>query len=197
MSRLVVLMIALALLPACGKKEGGGEQTASNESATATQQRGPGRPAITEDDFSELEQIVKGSLRPYFDEQGTRTEITIAPGEYFDLYVFAEYSEYYPMSAAEYRLVLPAEVSVMGSANNDTTIAAVGKYDQDFGIAFPCMSEPKWWVVKYTCKAHEEFNGGTIEVTRGTGLDFIGFVTCDATRTMIRAKGGTAVLKKK
>ncbi len=189
--------MALVFLASCGKGDEAGSQTASNDATPVVQERPPGRPAIPDDEFSEEERIINASLRPFFDGEGTETEATIAPGEYFDIYVFAEYNEAFPMAAAEWRLLLPAEVSVMGEVRNDTTIANVGKYDQDFGIAFPCMADPRWWIVKYTCKAHEEFDGGEIELTRGTGLDFIGFVTCDNENTMIRAKGGTAVLKRK
>ncbi len=196
MSRIGVFLLVL-LLASCGGGGDGDTQTASQDAAPATSERGPGTPAIPDDELSDFDKIVNAHLRPFFDAEGTETEADVAPGEYFDLYVFAEYNTLYPMSAAEYKLVLPQEVSVMGSVQADSTILSLGKHDQDFLIAFHCVTEAKWWVVKYQCKAHEDFKGGTIETTRGDGLDFLGFTLCDVTKTLVRAKGGTAVLKKK
>ena len=189
MYRVIILLFVLVILCACGKTE--------EEQPPAQAQDTPGRPMIDDSEFGEFDRLANALLRPYFDETGADTVLEVAPGEYFDLYIFSEYNELYPMSAAEYKLVLPPEVSVMGTVTTDSTILTLGRYDVDFMIAFRCMQGPKNWIVKYSCKAHEEFEGGMIETIRGQNMDFLGFTMCDGAHTLIRGRGGKAELKKK
>jgi len=205
MKRLILAIFVLGLIAACGK---GGDQkteTASqDQKATEPAEGVPGAgttPPVSMipegEGPSEFEKAANGKIRPYFDDKGTKTEIAVAPGDYFDLYVFGEYSELYPMSAAEWKLVLPENVSIMGQTHTDSVIVSMGKWDSDFMMAFQCTPGPKIQLVKYQCKAHEGFTGGKIETTTGDNLNFIGFTMCDATKTLIHGQGGVAELRVK
>ncbi|UCG51150.1 MAG: hypothetical protein JSW58_13260, partial [Candidatus Latescibacterota bacterium] len=133
--------------------------------------------------------------KPYFDVEGTQTEKIIATGDVFDLYVFGEFSKDFPMSAAEFRVVLPEGVTVMSSAYSDSTILQFGNPQNDFMMAFRCSYGPKLWLVKFECRTDENFKGGTIETGEGLQQHFLGFTLCDVGRTLIRAKPGKAEIR--
>ena len=205
MKRFLLAIFVVGLLAACGQSADQQDDTASQDTgqsdAGQSQAQAPGagtsppKEMISMDEgLTAFEQAAEAKIRPYFDENATQTEITVAPGDYFDIYVFGEFSTLYPMSAAEYKLVLPENISVMGTAESDSVIITMGKWDTDFMVAFHCAEGPKTWFVKYQCKAHETFTGGEVRTQKGEHLDFIGFTMCDATKTLIRAEGGDAII---
>jgi len=193
MYRFVIILSLLVFLSSCGQKEEESD-TASSASVPAPPNS---RSAIDAGEFSEFEKIINGSLKPYFDVAGTQTELEVAPGDYFDVYIFAEFNEAYDVNAAEWKLVLPDEVSIMSVAQTDSVLVSLGKHEEDFMIAFRCLPGPRDWIVRYQCKAHEGFAGGAIETVAGQNLKFIGFTICDATHTEVKGRGGKAELKRK
>jgi hypothetical protein len=190
MKRIILVSMALWLVLSCGGKKEGEVQQAQKSAA----EKKPVQ-MIPDEEFSEFERLAQAFIRPYFDAGATMTEKAVKAGEPFELYVVAEFNPLYPMSAAEYCLVLPEGVAVLGSANSDSTILTLGKHDDDFMIAFRCSSGPKLWLVKYTCLAAAGASGGAVSIERGRDQNYLGFTMCDAQRTMIKAKPGTAVLK--
>jgi hypothetical protein len=182
----------VAVLYSCGG--GTDEGTQTQQTATQTQQRPPGTQAIPDQDFSEFENLAAAYLKPYFDEAGTITSKKIEPGERFDVWLFAEFNELYPMSAAQWRIQMPAGTTIMSSLKSDSTIVMLGDAENDFMMAFNCFSGPRIWLMKYVCKASEDFAGGELETLPGNNLNFLGFTMCDATRTLIRGRGGKATL---
>jgi hypothetical protein len=191
MKRIIFISMALWLVLSCGGKK---EEGALQQAQKSTQEKKPVQ-MIPDEEFTEFEKLAQAFIRPYFDVSGTLTERTVKAGEPFELYVVAEYNPLYPMSAAEYCLVLPEGVTVMGSANSDSTLITLGKHDDDFMIAFRCSSGPKLWLVKYTCLAAAGTSGGTVSIEMGHDQKYLGFTMCDAQRTMIKAKPGTAQIK--
>ena len=191
MKRIMIVSLALWFAVSCGGKK---EEGALQQARKSSQQKKPVQ-MIPDEEFTEFERIAQAFIRPYFDANATVSERTVKAGEPFELYVVGEYNPLYPMSAAEYRLVLPEGMSVMGAANSDSTILTLGKHDDDFMIAFRCSPGPKLWLVKYTCLAAAGTSGGTVSIERGRGQNYLGFTMCDEQRTMIKAKPGTAQLK--
>lgn len=192
MYRLIVLLLAVAVLGACGK---GGEESKQSEPPGQVQtQMPPGHQAIPEEGLSEFEKLAAATLKPYFDEAGTQTTKTIKPGEYVDVYVVAEFNTAYPMSAAEYRLELPPGMTIMGVSKSDSVVIDFGKPEEDVMMAFRCSAGPKLWLMKYFCKTSEDFAGGDISTHEGSNLNYLGFTLCDVTRTKIRATGGKATI---
>ena len=187
---LCLLTISLWLVASCG-----GKTDEAAQERTQTAQKKEPIEQIPDEGLNQFEKLADGYIRPYFDEAAVQTEKTVKPGDMFDLYVVAEYNPQVPMSSANYRLALPEGMSVVASANCDSTILTVGKYDGDFVIAFRCSTGPKMWLVKYICKSDPTFRGGTIEVQQGSGNNYLGFTMCDEQKTMVRAKPGTAVVK--
>lgn len=197
MYRIVALMVALALLASCGQQKEAGDTGQPPAEVSSGAPADTPIVAITDEDFSEFERLAHAYLRPFFDEEGTQTAMAVAPGDYFDVYILAEFSDLYPMSGAEFKLVLPEGVVVMASAQMDSTILTLGKFEEDYLMVFRCLPGPKHWLAKVICKAGEEFTGGTLETIQGQNLNFLGFTMCDVARTTIRARGGTAQLSKK
>ena len=200
MVRLVIAVAALFFMFACSQDSGdsGSAEQPSEQQATEEASRpSQGRPAIDTEEFSEFEKIVDGRILPYFDEKGTVSSKELGPNEYFDLWVFAEFNKLYPINAGEYKLVLPEGVSILGSVQSDSTILSLGKWEEDFMISFKCMGGPSQWLVKYQCKTHEDYKGGTVQTIKGQNMNFIGFTLCDASFTMVRARGGKAEMKLK
>jgi len=191
MKRIILVSMALWFALSCGGKK---EEGALQQAQKSAQEKKPVQ-MIPDEEFTEFEKLGQAFIRPYFDANATLTERTVKAGEPFELYVVAEYNPLYPMSAAEYCLVLPEGVAVMGSANSDSTILTLGKHDDDFMIAFRCSSGPKLWLVKYTCLAAAGTSGGTVSIERGRDQNYLGFTMCDEQRTMIKAKPGTAQIK--
>ena len=87
-------------------------------------------------------------------------------------------------------LLLPEGVSILSSAQSDSVIVTLGKPEVDFMVAFHCLDGPKHWLMKYICKADDDFQGGVIKTVQGDNLKFLGFVTCDVSKTEVRATGG-------
>jgi len=190
MKRIIFISIALWFAVSCGGKDEGPAQQATKSSLEKKSVQ-----MIPDEEFTQFERLAQGYIRPYFDVNATQTEKTVKAGENFELYVVAEYNPLYPMSAAEYCLVLPEGVTVMSSANTDSTILTLGKHDQDFMIAFKCSSGPKLWLVRYNCVASAGTAGGTVTIERGRSQNYLGFTMCDEQRTMIKAKPGQVTLK--
>jgi len=189
MKRILVCMLALWITASCGGK---GEKSA--KTPPASQENKPVQ-MIPDEDFTEFERLAEAYIKPYFDEAGTKSEATVKRGDKFDLYVFGEHSTMYPMSAAEYRLVIPSGITVLSQANCDSTILTLGKHDDDFMIAYRCAPGPKMWLVRYTCLASDSARGGTVGIEKGHTQNYLGFAMCDEQRTLIKAKPGQAMLK--
>jgi hypothetical protein len=197
MRRILIAIMALTLLVSCSTKTEEGTETTAKPPQGEQARTEPVSAIYADEEFGEIDRLADAHIRPYFDAEATQTEKAVSAGEYFDLYVIAEYNELYPMSAAEYKLVLPEGVVVMGMVQTDSTILTLGKWDNDFMIAFRCTSGPKAMLVKYQCKAEDDFTGGTIETVKGMDLNFLGFTLCDEIKTMVKGKGGTAEISKK
>jgi hypothetical protein len=191
--------MALSLLAGCekGAKEGSESAGTTDEVKTEVAESEPITQIPDTDELSEFEKLAKAYIRPYFDEAGSVTEKTVSPGDYFDIWIVAEFSRDYPVNAAEFRLIMPEGVSLMGHTQNDSILVYMGKPEHDVMMAFHCSNGPKMWMVKYNCKASEDFNGGTVQVAQGSDLNYLGFTMCDADHTMIRATAGQAAIRRR
>jgi hypothetical protein len=203
MFRVLITIMLLMICTGCGSKEesAGGEQTqtASKAGSQTGSHEGESRSMIP--DKVEPATTTEGVfIRPYFDEQGTVTETSVAPGETFTLYVHAEYEEPYHMSAVEYRIGLPAGVRIESSTPFLGKAVVVGDYTKDFILAFGCEPPRKYYLVKYECAVDERFAGGAITLAPGVnevGVEFLGFVSCRPGTEKIPVAEATAILKTK
>ena len=204
LKRFLMFMLVALVFAACSQDNQGGQsqETAENQTSTTPAQRpapGTGEPVamIPEDELTEFEKGAEAKVAVYFDQAGTQTELAVAPGERFDMFVFAEFNELYPMSAVEYKLDLPSDISVIGQVNTDSVIVTLGKYDEDFMMAFKCSQGPRMWLVKYLCVANDDVQGGPVTIHKGQNLNFLGYTLCDATKTLIRAEGKGGKISRK
>jgi len=198
MKRILLTIVVLAFLAACGKDDGGESQTVSNDAgdqAAATDPPRESTQAIPDEPSSGYDEMVEGRLFPAFDRAGTELAKTVAAGDMFELYVVSSFNDAFSMSGAEYKLSLPDGISVLGTTHTDSMVVMLGTYDHDFMIAFHCIPGPGDWITRYLCKVEDDFAGGIAETMPGENLNFIGFVLCDELKTEVRAKGATAEIK--
>jgi hypothetical protein len=197
-----ILLPIIVLTIGCGGNEETTESRAGipEKATTTSAQESPGRQAIP----PEMPDAVEGlSIAPFFDEAGTVTELAVAPGELFNVYIVVAHPGY-EMSSAQWRMTIPDGVTMLGETRLFEHSLSIGDYDNIFAVTYPCQtsSEP-YAVIKYNCMVTPEFQGGTIETVKAVSMHeekdppFIGFATCGVERDMVPAHGGTATLTSK
>jgi len=143
------------------------------------------------------EVVVDVFLRPFLDAAGELTELAVAPGGTFDLYIFAEYEEPYFVSAAEFRVDLPNGVQLGSQEKFRERVLTMGNAETDFVLAFECAPPGKFFLMKYTCNTFVDFEGGEISITPGvnaSGASFLGYVACQPETLKLPATGGSVKL---
>lgn len=188
----------------CAKKEAGTEKQASTatESGKATDMM----PDTTNAEKSEAVPMsdvpqtpVPGlSLNPYFDEAGTKTDITVSKGEQFKLYIMAQTIDPYATGSAELRIQLPPGINVIYTVESEHKQSSLGRYDYNYMVTYDCTPPGRFILVSYVCQADQDFKGGQVEVLPGFLSDnatFLGFATCEFIE--VRSSGGTATIKLK
>lgn len=207
-SLLVILTLGVGLvLSGCSKQNEAADQGAEGDT-TSTAQTGqgmmpdvpantPGTESIPMSDVPETP--IEGlSLNPYFDEAGTKTELSVAPGEQFKLYIMATTVDPYEVNSAQLRLQFPPGVTVLYTIEHARKTSSMGQPDFSYMVVFDCTPPGRFVVVSYVLQASQDFQGGEIRVLPGFLADsatFLGFATCGFQE--IRAAGGTATVKLK
>lgn len=192
---IAALLVASVLLSCSGEKKK--EAAADEKIAAGTGGQSEPVQMIPDEELSEFDKLLNAHIKPYFDAGATVVEKAVAPGDTFDIFVFGEYSETYPMSAAEFMLSVPASIEVLYETKSDSTVLTVGSYKRDYMMTFRCAKGPKFMMMKYSCRANEAFSGGNVETGEGMVHHFLGFTLCDETRTMVKARPGRATLSLK
>lgn len=202
-----LLVLCVSGVAGCGGEKSG-ESTATAEQTTPENQSAAGQlpPSnVTAKPGSEIatEPVTSMPLeglfiKPYFDEKGTVTEMSVAPGQEFAIGVWAETAEPYTTNAAQYRLDLPPGVRVTSVAEMEAKSVSMGNYAENFQIAYACQPSGRFRIVKYLCVAEPGFMGGEVKIDTGLdaqGTPFVGFSTCDY--QLAPSSMGSAILKKK
>lgn len=203
--QVLVLCLAVFTWVGCGDKQASQEQPATagdapgaiaNQLPPADVTSQPGDAMIQE---SGQEFPVDGLfLNPYFDDAGTVTELAVAPGATFVVHVFAETVEPYATNATQYRITLPTGVEVTAVNEFEHKSVSTGDPKVSYMLAYDCQPAGRFRLVSYTCRVTGEFQGGEVELGEGlpaTGVNFIGFVSCEFVE--MRATGGSATLTRK
>lgn len=135
-------------------------------------------------------------LSPFFDDEGRQTELTVKPGQQFKVNIFAETVEPYTTVAFQCRVMLPEGVRVLGTDEFEQKNISTGNYAVNYMMQYDCHPVGRFRVVTYLCVAEPGFKGGEVRVLEGilgSGISFIGFVSCELVE--LRATGGVATLK--
>jgi len=199
-----LLSIVVGLgLAGCGKGDSGQKQEAATDQTSARSMMPsdqvtaqPGQTALPVEEPAVPQEGL--FINAYFDDAGTVSDVALTPGDKFSIYMFAETVEPHKTNAAQFRLQLPPGVRVVSSAEMETRIATLGKYDFSYMISYECRDPGRFLIVQYMCETTPEFTGGTIEVLPGfLGEDttYLGFTNCDFVE--VRCAGGTATLRVK
>ena len=116
--RLTVFLLLTLMFAACGGDGSSGDDQAarsaipekSDDSAPAATTETQGRPAIP----PERPEAVEGLLiAPFFDAEGTSTEMAVAPNEVFSVYICIQHPGY-DMTTAQWRMEVPEGITVLG-----------------------------------------------------------------------------------
>ena len=203
MKLFLVTLVAVALLVSgCSKKEGSSDSQATGDEAAAKMMppkeviATPGTEAIPGTDVPEVP-MPGVFLDPFFDEAGTKSEIAVAPGERFDLYIMAQTDTFHTQTT-QLRLQLPPGLFVKYTVETDQKLSSIGKPDYNYIVVYNCTPGGRYVIVSYLLEVAEDFKGGTIQVLPGFNNDnatFLGFGTCEFWE--IRAAGGSATVKLK
>jgi hypothetical protein len=208
----VFLLPVLLTMTGCGN--GGSSDNEDTRAASAD----PAKTTVETDQVSEPDtpgrsmipppgpDAVEGLLiAPYFDADGTTTEMAVEPGKLFSVYICVEHPGY-SMATAQWRMTVPDGVKVLGEKKVYPQALSIGAWDSMFLITYPCeTSDERMELLEYTCVAGEDFQGGEFETVKAKSFNdehapavpFLGFVTCGAHPEQVPAYGGTAVLKRK
>lgn len=181
--------------------ESGGHETTENLSAAG--QLPPSDVTSTPGDQIAVEPVTSMPLEgvfitPYFDQDGTVTELAVAVGATFSVGVWAETAEPYTTNAAQFSLDFPAGVRVVSANEFAAKTASMGNYLENYQIAYPCQPSGRFRLVEYFCIIDPEFKGGEVKVEPGYdahGTPYLGFSTCDY--QLGPAAAGSATLKLK
>jgi hypothetical protein len=182
--RLLVAMVLSLLVMGCTGESGDNQ---SNRQQTASDDRPPQpAPAPPSSESREMipdvDIVPEGvSLLPFFDAEGTITERTASVGDQVDIYVFVETPEPIKVSAAAYRLDIPAGVDYFREAKFPQGTMSMGTWDTNYSMAWPCRDVGRYWVMHYEFLVSDGFTGGefaTVDGFEENSTMFIGFGTC-------------------
>lgn len=206
--RLTVFLLLAGMIAGCGGDGSSGDQQASREAipeksadpAPAVEET-EGRPMIPPEGPEAVEGVY---IAPYFDAEGTATELAVAPGELFSVYICTVHPGY-DMKTAQWKMRVPDGITVLGESKTFPQALSVGTYSEIYMITYPCQTGGNTVsLLKYNCIATEEFQGGEFETVKaGTALGhskeppFLGFVTCGDQMQQVPAYGGTATVTRK
>ena len=198
---IVLSLVAGLVVFGCSKKDAGTDQAATDTGKSAASMlpdtSGTKTEVIPSSDVPE--NPIEGlSLNPYFDEAGTKTELTVGRGEQFNLYIMATTVDPYETNSAQLRLAMPPGIRVLYTVETAKKLSSLGQYDFNYMVAYDCTPPGRFVVVSYVCQTAEDFQGGEIKVLPGFLADnatFLGFATCEFIE--VRAAGGTATLRLK
>jgi hypothetical protein len=199
----IVLSLAAGLVVfGCSKKDAGTDEAATDTGKSAASMlpdtSGADKTeAITMSDVPE-NPIDGLTLNPYFDEAGTRTELTVGRNEQFNLYIMATTVDPYETNSAQLRINMPPGIKVLYTVETAKKLSSLGQYDFNYMVAYDCTPPGRFVVVSYVCQTMDDFQGGEIHVLPGFLADnatFLGFATCEFVE--VRAAGGTATLRLK
>jgi hypothetical protein len=181
--------------------ESGSQETSENPSASA--QLPPSDVTSNPGDQVVVEPVTTMPLegvfiKPFFGDEGTGTELSIAAGERFSFGVWAETPPPYTTAAAQYEVELPPGVRILSVNEFPGKVASIGNYAANYQIAYACQPSGRFRLVEYFCIADPEFTGGDVKVQPGYdsgGNPYLGFSTCDYQHAP--AAAGSASLKLK
>jgi hypothetical protein len=200
MFRVLAGLVVVCLAIACGGNgDAGSDGSDLSASEIRPQPTGKSLGEQIEEAPVPLDIIEGFEIKPYFDKDATVTELAVSPGGHFEFYVVLSYPEPYYINALEYRLELPAGVSILAEKKFSGRALTIGDPLEDFTMAYECMPPGSYDVMKYFCEVGDEFAGGEIKTTPGMnkyGTLFLGTVTCKGEDAKLPAAGGVAVLKK-
>jgi len=200
MGRCAVILMMLILIVGCGGEQSSNESGARSEAPPIDVAGEQSRSAIPDDPPPPTS---SDNLRimAYADADASITELTLAAGDIFNVYTFAELDGVTHVNAAQYRLVLPAGITIIGEEKTAPSVLTMGSHAELFAMVFDCRAPGKFKLMKYTCRVEDGFQGGEFEVKEGVdprGAGFIGFVSCgDAAPEQLSASGSALTLRLK
>lgn len=202
--RLLVALFGVLLIAGCGtEREDNAQTTRQSASAERPPQPTPNPPRTeSREMIPDVDIIPEGvSLRPFFDEAGTVTELAASVGDEVNIFIYIETPEPIRASACAFRMVIPAAVDLMRERKFADGTLSIGNWDTNYSLAWPCRPVGRFWVVHYVFTVTDSFSGGEFTTTDGFAENatmFIGLGTCHGNSgDTMRSAGGTITLTAK
>ena len=176
----LIALVSLFLVFSCSKQE----------------KKTEGAPADTTKEDTTLSYVSEEvSFGAFFDEQGTKRTIKLeGRGKQAMVYIFVSFPEVMQIAAAEFRLVLPAGVTIANDKYYDKRVALLGSFEEGISEAFPCVAGPRILLHALTLNVPPGLKDAEISLLPHEKSQFIGVATCDEGQPMVTGTSYKAVI---
>jgi hypothetical protein len=135
------------------------------------------------------------SFGVFFDADGVKRTIHLGSRDReTKIYIIVSLPETMPISAVEYRLVLPPGVKITNDVYYKNRVALLGTFEEGISETFPCVQTAKLVLHELTLSVPPGLKDAEISLVADTRGDFIGVSECDETQTMVAATSYKAVI---
>ena len=178
---LAVALIVALLAVSCARKKGeAGKAGADSTSADSTI-------SYVSDDVS---------FGVFFDEEGTKRTAEIKGNKEAKLYVIIQLPTTMQIRAAEWRLALPAGVTVQNDRFYEQRVAVLGTFEDGISETWggDCVTGPKLLLHTLTIAVPAGLTNAEIAIMPSLQSNFLGVATCEEGMPLVRAAAYKAVI---
>jgi hypothetical protein len=135
------------------------------------------------------------SFGVFFDAKGEKRTLKLGSRDReTTIYIIVKYPDTMPIAAVEYRLVLPAGVTIKNDVYYKERVALLGTFDEGISETFPCVPGPMLVLHALTLGVPSGLKNAEIELLAHARSEFIGIAKCDEGQTMVAATSYKAVI---
>jgi len=177
---MLIALVSLFLVFSCSKKE----------------KKTEGAPADATKEDTILSYVSEEvSFGVFFDEQGAKRTMKLgARDKQAMIYIFVNFPEAMQIAAVEYRLVLPAGVTIENDKFYDQRVALLGTFEDGISEAFSCVAGPRILLHALTLNVPPGLKDAEITLLPHEKSSFIGVAMCDEGQPMITGTSYKAVI---
>jgi hypothetical protein len=174
---MMVAAMSLFLVFSCSKKEKKAESA----------------PADTTKTVSYISEEVSFGI--FFDEKGTKRSLTLDHGQkQVKISIIVSFPETLPISAVEYRLVLPQGVTIENDKYYQERVALMGRLEHGIAETFPCVKGPQLLLHTLTLNVPPGLKDAELAILPSEDGDLLGVAICDEGMSELRAASYRAVI---
>ncbi len=135
------------------------------------------------------------SFGVFFDAEGARRTVKLGSRDrQTTIYIIVKYPETMPISAVEYRLVLPEGVRIENDVYYDQRAAVLGVFEHGISETFPCVPGPMLVLHALTLSVPSGLKNAEIALLAHENSEFIGVAMCEEGNPLVPATSYKAVI---